>query len=1133
MEKRRNAYRQERLGKRFIMVLLFLCITTSGLIRASVFAQATVTVNMKNVTLSDVLWEIQKQTDFTFIYSTNDTKNVRVENLSVKNKPISNVLDKCLQNSGLAYSVHNGVITIHKAKTHNTNKPHNTKTTTIENKKYTILGKVTDESGEPIIGANVFIKGTKHGTVSDINGNFNLQVKDNKAVLTVSYIGFTPKEVAVVAEKAAHITLKVDNNLLEEVIVTGYGTFKKSAYAGSASTVKTEAVKDVPNVSFQQMLEGAAPGVSVSSSSGIPGASTSIRIRGMGSFNASNSPLYVVDGVPVLSGNIGASGSDSGLDVMSTLNTSDIESITVIKDAAAASLYGSRAANGVVIITTKQGKSGKPVFSLKSDWGFSKFAVPYREIMGGQERRNLIHEGLRNYALSYKGSANDEEGLHQNMTENEAWAYADANIDQYAPIPWCGFVNWDDYLFRNGSHQNYEFSASGGQERIKYYTSLGYMKQEGVTINSELERVSARLNVEYKMAKWMTIGAKIQFSKVNQDTYSEGGSYTSPIYGTRNGATPSDPVWNEDGTWNRELIKLADRNPVLSNTYNFKKEYATRSFNTVYATFNLWKNLKFTSTYSYDFVMNKSRAWKDPRTSDGDDDNGRFSKDYNDITNMTWSNILTYQMKLNKKHNLDFLAGYEINSKESDGLGTTISNFARTDKPEISNGVVYQSMGGSNSCTRIVSYITRVNYDYENKYYAGASWRTDGSSRLARENRWGNFWSISGAWRVSAEKFMKPTKDWLNDLKLRVSYGVNGTLPSTYYGYLGLSSITSNYNNNPGISQSQLENKNLTWETNYNFNSGIDLALFDNRLNITFEYYIRTTKNLLYERPLSLTTGFSNYLSNIGKLQNKGYELELRSTNINTKDFRWTSSFNLGHNANKILKLDGDLKQVTSGSMIRKVGLPYSTYYMIEFAGIDPADGEPMFYKNTTDENGKLNRETTKDPRSAEKVILKCADPTITGGFGNSFSYKWFDFNFNLNFSLGAWNYDGCASKLEHGGDGTLNIPTYYRKRWQKEGDHTNIERFVIGRSISMADYSTSRRLHSGDFLRLKNLTFGITLPKNLIRRIGLEKVRIYASGNNLLTWAAYSYIDPESGSSPSWDTPPMRTCTFGLEIKF
>ena len=1125
MEKLRNVARFGKYGKRLCMMFLFLCITTSGLMRASIFAQTTVTAKFRNVTLNEVLWEIQKQTDFTFIYSTNDAKKVRVENLDVKNELISEVLNKCLRNSGLTYTVHDGVIAIRKAEP--------VRTETVAREKYTITGKVIEDSGEPIIGANVIVKGTTNGMMTDMDGNFHLEVTDKKVTLMVSYIGYTSQEVVATPGKPMSIILKVDNNLLDEVIVTGYGTFKKSAYAGSASIVKTDAVKDVPNVSFQQMLEGAAPGVSVNTGSGIPGSSTSIRIRGMGSFNASNSPLYVVDGVPVLSGNIGASGSDSGLDVMSTLNTSDIESITVIKDAAAASLYGSRAANGVVIITTKQGKAGKPVFKLKSDWGFSNFAMPFRELMGGQERRNLIHEGLRNYALTYSGKTDDEVGLHQGMTENEAWAYADSNIDQYAPIPWCGFVNWDDYLFRNGSHQNYEFSASGGQEKIKYYTSIGYMKQDGVTINSGLERISARLNVDYQMAKWMNIGAKIQFSKVNQDTYSEGTSYTSPIYGTRNGATPSDPIWNEDGTWNRALIKLDDRNPMLSNSYNFKREYATRSFNTVYASFDIWKGIKFASTFSYDFVMNKSRAWKDPRTSDGDDDNGRFSKDYNDITNMTWSNILTYQTKIKKKHNLDLLVGYEINSKESDGLGTTISNFARWDKPEVNNGVVYQSMGGSNSTTRIVSYITRANYDYDNKYYLGASWRTDGSSRLARENRWGNFWSLSGAWRVSSESFMKPLQNWLSDLKLRVSYGVNGTLPSSYYGYMGLSSLTSNYNDNPGITQSQLENKELTWETNYNFNSGIDLGFFDNRLNVTFEYYVRTTKNLLYSRPLSLATGFSSYLANIGKLQNKGYELEIRSTNIETKDFRWSTSLNLGHNANKILKLDGDLKQVTSGTSIHKVGLPYSTYYMIEFAGIDPADGEPMFYKNTTDENGNLNKETTKDPRSAEKVILQCADPTITGGLGNSISYKWFDLNFNVNFSFGAWNYDGSASKLEHGGDGTLNIPIYYRKRWQKEGDETSIERFVVGRSISMTDYATTRRLYSGDYVRLKNLTFGFTLPKTWTRKVGIDNIRLYASGNNLLTWAAYDYIDPESGSSPSWDTPPMRTYRFGLEVKF
>lgn len=917
------------------------------------------------------------------------------------------------------------------------------------------------------------------------------------------------------------VTLVPDSNLMDEVVVTGYGTFKKSAYAGSASIVKTESIKDVPTVSFQQMLEGTAPGVSISNSSGIPGSSTSIRIRGMGSFNASNSPLYVIDGVPVLSGDISSSGSDGGLDVMTTLSTSDIESVTVVKDAAAASLYGSRAANGVVIITTKQGKVGKPVFTLKAGWGFSNFAMPYRQIMGGQERRDVIMEGLRNYAT--------DEG----MSAADAQAYAEANIDEYAPIPWCGFVNWDDYMFRTGHREDYEFSASGGSDKMKYYASMNYMNQKGVTINSGIERISGRVNVDYKMAKWMDIGAKIQFSRVNQNTYSEGTNYTSPIYGTRNGATPSDPIWNEDGSWYRELIKLDDRNPYLSNLYNYKHEYATRSFNTVYASFDIWQDIKFKTTYSYDFVMNKSRGWKDPRTSDGDDDNGRFSKDYDDITNMTWSNILTWQRTFQKKHNLDLLAGYEINSKELDGLGSTISNFASMDKPEISTGTMFQSMSGSHSATRIVSYITRANYDYASRYYLGASWRTDGSSRLARENRWGHFWSLSGAWRISSEKFMKPTEKWLNDLKLRVSYGVNGALPSSYYSYLGLSSLTSDYNDQPGISQSQLENKELTWETNYNFNSGLDVGLFNNRLNVTFEYYVRTTKNLLYSRPLSLSTGFSSYLANIGKLRNQGYEIEIRSVNIEGKDFKWSSSLNLGHNSNKVLKLDGNLTQVTSGAKIHKVGLPYDTYYIIEFAGIDPADGEPMFYKNDVDADGNLNREKTKDPREAQKVIWKCANPNLTGGLGNNLQYKWFDLNFNLNFSFGAWNYDGGAGKLEHGGNGTLNIPTYYRDRWQKEGDQTSIERFVIGREISMADYTTTRRLHSGDYVRLKNITLGITLPKKLTRKVGIDRVRVYGSGSNLLTWAAYDYIDPESGSSPSWETPPMKTFTFGLEVKF
>lgn len=1115
MEKCTNYPRQNKSRKLLAMACFVLIFLTSGFVQATngLLAQ-TVTANFRNVTLNEIIWEIQKQTNFTFIYSTSDVQEIRINNLNVNKELATQVLDKCLKNSGLTYTIHNGVVAIKKATPAPIIAP--------EQQKSNLKGKIVDVTGEGIPGANVVIKGTQKGAITDMDGNFAIEANhDQPVTLIVSFIGYEKQEVKASPSKNVKVTLKEDANALEEVVVTGYGTFKKSAYAGSASIVKSDAVKDVPNISFQQMLEGSTPGVSVTAGSGIPGSSTSIRIRGMGSFNASNSPLYVVDGIPVLSGDIGASGSDSGLDVMTTLNTSDIESVTVIKDAAAASLYGSRAANGVVIITTKQGKSGKPIFSLKADWGFSDFAMDFREMMGGQERRDLIHEGLCNYALTSK-----------EMTDTEASAYADANIDEYAPIPWCGFVDWNKHMFQTGRRDNYELSISGGQDKLKYYTSIGYMSQEGVSIGSGIDRISGRLNVDYQMADWMTLGAKILFSTVNQDTYSEGTGYTAPIYSTRNGVTPSDAIWNEDGSWNRDLIKLSDRNPLLSSKYNYKREAATRSFNTVYASFKLYKELKLNTTFSYDFVLNKSRGWKDPRTSDGDDDNGRFSKDYNDKDKMVWSTTLAYQKTFAKHHNVDVLAGYEIDNQNSDGLGSTISNFARADKVEINNGVKYESMGGSNSCTRIVSYLTRLNYDYASKYYAGASWRTDGSSRLARENRWGNFWSLSGAWRVSSEKFMKPTASWLTDLKLRASYGVNGTLPSTYYGYLGLSSLTSNYNNNPGISQTQLENKDLSWETNYNFNSGLDISLW-NRFNITLEYYQRTTKNLLYARPISVSTGFTSYLSNIGKLSNKGVELEIQSKNISTKDFNWTTSLNLGHNRNKILRLDGVLNQVISGVQIHKVGKSYSTYYLREFAGIDPTDGAPQYYTNTVNADGSLDKTVTKDGRKAKEIEMQGADPTLTGGLSNNLRYKWFDLGFNLNFSLGGWSYDDGAYKLEHGGDGKLNIPIYYRERWQKEGDQTSIERFIVGRSTSMTDYATDRRLHSQNFLRLKSLTFGASLPKQWTQKLGIDAVRLFASGNNLLTWAAYSYYDPEAGSSVEFDTPPLRNITFGLEVKF
>lgn len=1119
MNKKDYCNKHERSSKRLWITFLFFCFIVTGFMQAAntAFAQTTVTATFKKATLSEVLWEVQRQTDFTFVYSTKDVEGINVQNLNVSNEKIAVVLEKCLKDSGLTYSVHNGVIAI---------KPivNEVKEVAAPQQKTKVSGTVIDETGEPIIGANVVVKGTTNGGTTDLDGRFFLEVDHLPVTLIVSYIGYVRQEIKVTSGKMLKVEMSPDINLMEEVVVTGYGTFKKSAYAGSASSVKGETLKDVPAVSFKDLLQGNAPGVQFTSSSGQPGASSSLRIRGMGSFNASNSPLYVIDGVPMRSGTINTMSSDAGLDIMSTINSSDIESVTVIKDAAAASLYGSRAANGVVLITTKKGKVGKPTITLKADWGSSDFAMDYRPVMGGEERRQYIYDGL------VAGQ------LKKGKSEADAMAYADGEIDDYAPVPWCGFIDWDDVLFQKGSHQSYEASLSGGTDRFKYYSSLSYLKQDGIAINSGLERISGRLNVDFQATDKFKLGANVLFATVNQDVYSEGTSYSSPFYTSRSAVIPSDPVYNEDGTWNRELIRISDRNPALSATYDYQREYVTRAFNTIYGEYEFIKNLKFRSTFSYDYVNTKGNDWKDPRTSNGDDINGGMSKKFYEYKKMVWANQLSYKTTIATDHHVDALAGYEIDDQYRDYLSGYATNFATYDKNEISNGMKTESVGGSDTRTRMVSYLFRLNYDYKNKYYLGGSFRTDGSSRFHRDNRWGSFWSVSGSWRMIEEEFMEPVKDWLTDLKIRASYGVNGTLPSDYFGYRGLSSLTNGYLEQPGIIQSQLKNNDLQWETNYNLNLGLDFSLWS-RINVTLEYYTRTTKNLLMDRPISMTTGFSSYLMNIGEVKNKGVELEINSTNIQTKDFSWNTAFNISHNKNEIVTLDGMQTEIVSGTQIRKVGKSYRTFYMIEFAGINPETGAPQFYTNDIDENGNYKKEITEVIKDAHAIVLdKHAEPNVIGGLSNTLRYKWFDLNFMFSYQFGGYSYDNWAQKTEHGGnDLEANIPTYYRDSWRKPGDITSYELFYEKPSVAMNKVTTTRRLHSTDFIRLKTLTFGVTVPKEWTRKIGLENVRVYASANNLWTWAAYDYYDPEavSGGTAIWGTPPLKTVTFGVNVNF
>lgn len=1111
-----------RMLRRFAIVLCFLALSAG--LSAQDLSKIKFSVNESNTSIKKVLEKVEKDYKIRLFYDEQNLNVNTVKNVNVKDASLQQLLD-AMFGGEVSYTVsENGLVTLTKGK----------QPVAASNEKLKIGGKVSDNTNFPLSGVYVYIKGTQKGAYTNDQGEFNLDGVNPGSEIIFDYIGMKPQAVLVATSKNLNIVLEEDAVVLEDVIITGYGSFKKSAYAGSASTIKTEEIKDVPSLSVSGMLQANAPGVSVTGNSGQPGAAPSVRIRGMGSFNASNAPLYVIDGVPVMSGDINNNGSDAGTDIMATINPNDIENLTVIKDAAAASLYGSRAANGVILITTKSGKKGKAQFNFKSDWGVSDFAYRYRPTMQGDERRDFIYNSMK-MAILYDPQ--------KPGTEEEAIAYANANIDKVAAKPWCGWVDWEDVLMRNGFHQNYEFSVSGGADKFTYYSSFNYADQEGVQYQQALSRMTGRLNVKYDATNWLQLGANILFSDMNQDLGSDGMEYTSPLYSSKHKLTPSDAVYNEDGTYNEKLQSNGRRNPKASLDYDYDKQRVTRAFNTVYAQIKFYEDLKLKSTFSYDYTVSKARSWSDTRTSSGESTDGSARKSYYDYNQMVWSTNLNYIKTLGKNHHLDALVAYEISDYKKDYLSGSQTNFVNPDYNAIGNGTVPKGIGGYGDADRMISYISKINYDWNNIYYVGASYRMDASSRLHKASRWGSFWSVSGAWRFSEEGFFKGLKGIFPDAKLRISYGVNGTLPSpssSTYGYLPYMSLTGadvSYNGIPGIAEVNIANKDLLWENNYTTNIGLDVNI-KNRVNVTFEYYNRTTKDLLMNMPISMTTGFNSYMTNIGKVRNSGVELMVNSTNIEKKNFTWTSSFNLGHNANKILVLDGEQTEIISGSQIRRVGLPYYTYYMIEFAGINPANGKPQFYKNDLDENGNYNKDITEDASKAKPIADKSPFPTVSMGLTNAFRYKFVDLSFTLSSTLGGWSYDNAAQKSQSSGssDGAINqIPLYYRDSWKKPGDVTTYEAWIYKNSSKMTSPANSRRLHSTDHLRVKNFTLGLTMPKSWSQKVGINKARVYFSAYNMLTLAAFDEYDPEIpvNGSVGYNTPPLRTLTFGLDINF
>lgn len=1070
-----------------------------------------VSLDFKNERVEKVLASIKSQTGMSLVFSDQLVDVNRKVTMQLKDVTLKEALTRLLSGTNLTFEIRNNKIYFIEKKA--VSQP--------GSRKKRVTGVVKDVMGEPLIGANVVEKGrSTNGVITDFNGKFTLEV-DESASLVVSYIGYLAQDIPTKGKGDFHIILKEDTNTLDEVVVTGYGDFKKATYTGSASVLTTEKLEALPVVSVGQMIESNIPGISVvAGTSSQPGAKTTLRVRGVASMNASTEPLYVLDGVPIPSydlSNFTSMSEAGGMGFIETLNPADIESITVLKDAASASLYGAKGANGVVLITTKKGKEGKLRVNMAAKYGITDFAYTYRPLMGGEERRELIHEGLVNFQLD-KG-----------VSEQEAQQYADANIDQYAKRLPQGYSDWESALFKTGYQQDYNLSASAGNQNSSFIGSLGYTKQTGVSLNSEMERFTGRVDASNKYKK-VEFGMNASFSWTKNVHLPEGKFYGSAIYASKVNLTPSTPIYNEDGTYASGYRENNGYNPILEAEVNDYYARTVRAMGTAKIAYNVWDNLKVSSVFTVDYSLTKDFFFQSPDGRDGATYQGRGRMQMTDRIRYTSQNNLTYS-KTFGKHSVSAVTAFEVMKYDYEDLYAAKKTYGQDINTSLGNAADPIDADQKLQEDALMSYVASVNYSYDDKYYASFSFRRDGSSRLSPDTRWGNFWSLSASWRLSQERFMQPLKSVLSDLKLRASYGVNGNLPSSYYGYQSTYTTGAFYSGKPSPWESTLGNEELTWEKNYVLNLGLDIGLFS-RVNVSLDWYTRTTKDLLMSKQLNSISGFSSLLTNVGQMRNTGVELEVRSNNIKTKDFSWTTAFNLSHNKNKILKL-ADLPWFVDGRYVRKEGYPFNTIYLREYAGVGPETGSALYYDNQQDENGNYTKNKVTDPGQASPIPLKDITPTISGGFMNTFNYKFIDLSFNLSYSFGGYSYDNASYILQDDGYSVIsNKSTEQRRRWQKPGDITDVPRFVYGNKKG-GNYNSSRAIHSTDHIRLKSLILGLNAPKAWLQKLGIGNARIYFSGTNLLTWAAYDQYDPEMSGVVGFYTPPLKTYAFGLELKF
>ncbi len=937
------------------------------------------------------------------------------------------------------------------------------------------------EDGQPVIGASIKVVGTNTGTMTNTDGFFSLTVPNGVSRLEISYIGMQKKTVK--AAQNMKVVLDPDDKTLDEVIVVGYGTTRREAKTGSIATVDSKAIADIPATSIDKMLSGKLAGVQVSQSSGQPGSTSSIRIRGISSINAGNQPLFVVDGVAVQ----GADDADltNTNNPLAMINPNDIESVTVLKDAAAASVYGSRAANGVILITTKSGKEGKSHFTARAKYGISTLANDNDYgVMTAQE------------LLGYQRQAITNAGKNPDNPTNSASYYRPYSL-LTGPL-----TNWMDEMTRTGKMEEYEISLNGGSARTKYYSSISYHNNEGIYYGIDFKRIQARINADHEINQYLKTGVRVNAGySYGEDVPMQNLYYSNPAFA---GLTilPWTPAYNADGSYNTAISENSNTNPRATAAYDdqWQKKYSFSG--SMYLEWKPIKQLTFKTTDAIEMNFVDGRRYWSLEANNNESGYPQLQTTETHRETLTTSNTATYQDMFGK-HSLRALIGQEAfkymyaqNYQSSKGLNPQI--------PYHVSGNTTNDLSYDENTETMLSYFGILDWNYDSRYYIQASLRADGSSLFGSNNQWGTFWSVGGSWNIHNEKFMQD-KTWLNILKLRASYGVNGNNDITSYQQYG-TYTSSVYNGVTGMRTSTPSNPDLSWEKNYAWNLGIDFR-FLKRFSGSIDIYTRKTADMLLSKAQSSTSGFNTALTNVGSMRNSGIEFQFDANIIENKDWKWDAGFNISHNKSKILELAGDdMISYSEDSRLKHiVGEKLFTFYLLDYYGVNPVNGEALWRT----EDGSL----TNNFADARYVKAGSPEPTYTGGINTTLTWK------NLTLSIVS-EFKGGNKVLiienrylqSDGNQMSMNQAKSLLNYWRKPGDTGCNPKPIAGNSTNSYSYNSTRFLENGDYFRIKDVTLSYNVPSLVLNKIGLSAAKVYVSGLNVYTFHDVNYWDPERG---------------------